>query len=373
MTAAASRSGSWDFEVKRADLRARRVQPAADPMTRMLAPGQALFEIEKLALSANNVTYAALGELLGYWQFFPAPEGWGRVPAWGYARVVRSEHDDLAVGERVFGYLPMSTHVVMTVDRLQPTSLADASPHRQSLPPAYNSYQRLSGLPPSTPDEEDLNALFRPLYVTSFLIDDLLEERGLLDAEAVILTSASSKTAAGLAFLLHGRTPRPRVIGLTSTRSQAFVVSTGSYDEVLPYARIAELAKLRSSTLVDFAGDATITGEVHRTLRATLGASLRIGATHWEADRDASTLPGPTPEIFFAPDRIRTRVRDWGRERFDARYAAAWSSFIPAVRTWLTLEHVADPASLDAAFGALVDGRSDPARATIVSPKTGAR
>ena len=358
---------SWDLEVTRKDLRQRRVAPAQAPDARPLASGQALFAIEKLALTANNVTYAALGELLGYWRFFPSAEGWGRVPAWGYARVIRSAHDDLDVGERVFGYLPMSSHVVMNVDQLRPGSLVDAAPHRQSLPPVYNDYQRLAPPTASSPDDEDLNAIFRPLYLTSFLIDDLLEARALLDVEAVVLTSASSKTAAGLAFLLHQRAQHPQIIGLTSARSEALVASMGSYDQVLPYSRLGELSQSGASVLIDFAGDAAITGAAHRAL-ASLRASLRVGATHWDAQSVAAPLPGPSPELFFAPDRVRARMREWGREQFDARYDAAWSAFLPSVRAWLIVDHPHGAAGLDAAFGTLVDGQSDPARAIVWSP-----
>ena len=35
----------------------------------------------------------------------------GIVPMWGHAKVVESNHPDIAVGERVYGYLPMGTHL----------------------------------------------------------------------------------------------------------------------------------------------------------------------------------------------------------------------------------------------------------------------
>jgi hypothetical protein len=359
----------WDFEVKRANLRERRVQPALDPAHLELTPGQVLFAVEKLALTANNVTYAALGEALGYWQFFPAAPDWGRVPAWGYARAVRSEKPDISVGERVFGYLPMSTHVVMNADQALPGSFVDAAPHRQHLPSPYNTYQRLSAMAQTSSESEDMNALFRPLYVTSFLLDDLLAERGLLKVDAIVLTSASSKTAAGLAFLLHRRSARPRIIGLTSERNVSLVASMDTHDEVLPYARIADLARIGRCVLVDFAGNRAIVSDVRRALGATLVADLRVGATHWEQGRAAATEPGPAPEVFFAPERIRVRIRDWGPQAFDARYWEAWSSFAAAARRWHSIVHQSGAGALDVAFGELVEGRSDAARSVIWSPQ----
>jgi len=102
-----------DFVVDRDDLDVTRVVPAEVPDASSLGPGAVLVEIEKFGFSANNITYASLGETMRYWEFFPRADGRGRVPVWGYARVVASEHDEIAQGERLFGYLPMSTHVVL--------------------------------------------------------------------------------------------------------------------------------------------------------------------------------------------------------------------------------------------------------------------
>lgn len=46
------------------------------PAPEALAEGQALLAVGEFALTANNVTYAALGDALRYWEFFPAGEGW---------------------------------------------------------------------------------------------------------------------------------------------------------------------------------------------------------------------------------------------------------------------------------------------------------
>lgn len=98
-----------DLLVDRTDGHRLRVAAADTAGEGGLAPGQVLLRVDSFGLSTNNVTYAALGDALGYWRFFPAPEGWGRVPVWGFADVARSRHPDLAEGERVFGFLPMST------------------------------------------------------------------------------------------------------------------------------------------------------------------------------------------------------------------------------------------------------------------------
>ena len=61
-----------------------------------LAAGQVRVAPELLALTANNITYAAFGDSMDYWRFFPsAEEGWGVLPAWGfYSCAVGAAHVD---------------------------------------------------------------------------------------------------------------------------------------------------------------------------------------------------------------------------------------------------------------------------------------
>ena len=126
-----------DLLVDRTDLRRTRIDDAPPAELR---PGQVRLTVERFALTANNVTYAAIGDLLQNWVAFPAPEGWGRVPVWGFARVVESAHEDLEVGRRVFGFLPMSTELVIDADRVGPDGVTDAAAHRAPLAATYNRY-----------------------------------------------------------------------------------------------------------------------------------------------------------------------------------------------------------------------------------------
>jgi hypothetical protein len=133
-----------DFVVGRTDLRRRKLLAAP---VHDLKTGEVLLKVDKFAFTANNVTYAAFGEAMHYWDFFPAPEGWGRVPVWGFADVVASKHDGIAVGERVFGYLPMSTCLVVRPEHVKASGFVDASPHRAALAIVYNQYNRVAADP----------------------------------------------------------------------------------------------------------------------------------------------------------------------------------------------------------------------------------
>ena len=67
------------------------------------------------AHASNNVTYAAMGEgMLGYWDFFPASESFGKVPVWGFATVTESNTPDVPVGARYYGYYPLAESLDVT-------------------------------------------------------------------------------------------------------------------------------------------------------------------------------------------------------------------------------------------------------------------
>ena len=175
-----------------------------------------LVKVDRFAFTANNITYAMAGDQLKYWHLFPAPQGFGNIPVWGFGDVIASRHPNISEGERLFGYFPMATHLVIEAADVSKRGLRDAAPHRQVAAPVYNAYSRVSGDPAFAGRQGDYQALLRPLFMLSFLVDDHLAENQFFGASSVILSSASSKTAFGLAHLLHTQRQPIRVIGLTS-------------------------------------------------------------------------------------------------------------------------------------------------------------
>src|SRR6185369_14195358 len=151
-----------------------------------------------------------------------------------------SKHPNMLVGERLFGYFPMATHLVIEAADVSKRGLRDGAAHRQGVAPVYNAYARVSGDPAFAGRQGDYQALLRPLFMLSFLVDDFLAENEYFGARRVMLSSASSKTAFGLAHLLHGR-DGIRVIGLTSVSNVPFVKSLGCYDEAVTYDVVTSL------------------------------------------------------------------------------------------------------------------------------------
>jgi hypothetical protein len=332
------------------ELRVHRDDPTScelfeDEAPRDLEEGEARLGVERFALSANNVTYAVYGDRLRYWSLFPAPDGWGRVPAWSYARVEESRSPGLAEGTRVFGLGPMGTRLTV-VPKSHSLGFVDTARHRTEMPPVYNQYLSLAG------EGDDAELVMRPLFITSVLLDMTLGDEG-----PVVLTSASSKTAYGLAHLRRER--GLATVALTSAPRTAFVEQLDLYDRVLPYDRIGEL-ELHRATLVDFAGDRRLVRAVHE--RVALERSILVGFTHRDAARDDAPVPAPEPVFFFAPDEIVRRGAELG-----ARYAAAWPAFAPVVERTVRIERVRDGAGLERLWRALVAGRADPAAGYVVS------
>ena len=357
-----------DLEVKRDELHETRV---VDAPPQPLEPGEARLAVRRFGLSANNVTYAVFGDLMGYWTFFPAApdgEGWGRIPVWGFAEVVEANGSGLDDGELVYGYLPMGTELVVTPTRVGDHGFTDDSAHRAALPAAYNGYTRCSTDPVYDPATEPLQMLFRPLFMTDFVLDDWLADNDFFGAAdgVAVLSSASSKTSFGLAHLLARRSERPEIVGLTSAANLDFVEGLGVYDRVLTYDDVATLDADRPSVYVDMAGDAGVRTQVHEHLSG-LAASVQVGGTHWQQVGGGGHLPGPAPSLFFAPDQIVKRREDWGPGGVESRFADAWAEFLPVVEGWIEVVERHGPDAVADTYREVLDGRADPSVAFVLS------
>jgi hypothetical protein len=360
-------SDAVDFIVNRTDLRQTAFVPGRDSADSDLEPGQVLLRLARFAFTANNVTYGAVGDMIGYWQFFPVKDGWGRIPVWGFGDVVRSRQDALEPGERIYGYFPMSTHLVVQADQVSGVSFVDAAPHRAALPPIYNQYLRITAEPGYNRAHEAHMALFRPLFTTSFLLDDFLAENAFFGGRSVISSSASSKTALGLAFLCKARRGQCEAVGLTSRAHSGFVEGTAYYNRVVAYDDVQSLAGEPGAVFVDFAGSAALAGSVHRTLGEQLKYSCSVGVTHWEKFAPTEDLPGPARILFFAPDHARKRIGDWGATALQGRVAEAMHQFLASTAPWLRIVEGRGRDAVESVYRAMLEGKVDPAEGHVLS------
>lgn len=363
--------------VARADLRQARAVPDPDaPGARPLAEGEARLRIERFALTANNITYAAFGEAMKYWDFFPTGDAaWGCIPVWGFAVVAESRVPGVAVGERFYGYWPMGRWLVLRPERVGARGFVAGDAHRRELPAVYNQALNCAADPSYVAAQEAEQALLKPLFTTSFLIDDFLADEGFFGAAQVLLSSASSKTALAAAFCLARRRGAVRVLGATSPRNLDFCRSLGVYDEVLAYDALTALDPQQRTVYVDFAGDADFRRRVHQHFGDALAYSCSVGGTHWQALGGGRDLPGPKPTLFFAPAQIARRSapppEGWGAAVLNERIGTAWGDFLQraaqADPPWLRVRDFTGAEAARDALEAMVAGQADPREGWMLS------
>ena len=358
------RNASSDFLVKRDDWHRCRFEPATIPND--LDAGQVLFRVDRFALTSNNISYALAGDMIGYWKFFPAEEGWGRIPAMGFGDVVRSNHPQVREGERVFGFFPMSNHLVIQADNVSAAQFFDAAPHRSESAPPYRQYTRIAEDPLYDPQYEDQTMLLRGLFMTSFLVDDFVSDNGFFGARSFVISSASSKTGIALAVLLSQRGEGP-VVGLTSRRNLAFVEGLGFYDQVVLYDDLKSLPSDVPIVFVDHSGDGEVVNTLHHHFGDNVKHSCIVGATHWDSSPRATDLPGATPTFFFAPSQIVKRSQDWGPAGLQERLGGAWLRFRNSSEAWLRVVRDEGPDALEQVYREVLEGKAKPDEGHVLS------
>jgi hypothetical protein len=300
-----------------------------------LEAGQVRMALRRCALTANNVTYAAAGFVIGYWAFFPSGmEGKGLVPVWGVAEAVESACEDVPIGTRLYGFWPLAETCVLTPERDAHGAIVDRAPHRAELPATYNRYAPVK---PAPERQEDLRALLQPLLATSYLLMDFLADNAFYGAEQVIIGSASSKTGLGLCKFLAELDPRPvKIVGLTSAGNVPFVEALGACDAVLSYGEIMDLEQV-PSVYVDMAGHAGVKQALHAHLAEHLTHSAAVGTSHWDKFQLKLALEGVKPQFFFAPAQIEKRREDWGPGVIERKITEAWKRLAQDADGWLDI------------------------------------
>ena len=303
-----------------------------------LADGEVLVKVDRFAFTANNVTYGVVGERIGYWKFFPvADDGWGIIPVWGFGDVVESKCEGISAGERLYGYWPMASHLVMTPAKISETRLFDGAAHRQDLPPVYNSYARVGNEAHYDPAMDDERMTLFPLYATSFCLYDFFKDNDWFGAAQIIIPSASSKTAIGTAYAIRTDDAPPAMIGLTSVRNKAAVEALKLYDSVLTYDEIDAIDAGKPSAIIDMSGNGDVLGTLHKHLGDNMTYTSNVGVTHYDANAMGPDFIRERSAMFFAPGHIQKRAKDWGPGEFEKRAFAFWRDAAVKSRDWLTI------------------------------------
>jgi len=349
--------------VNRSNYRDVKVLEDSAPDVDSIQPGQVVLRLEKFAYTSNNTTYAVVGDIVGYWKFFPvSEEGHGIIPCWGFGEVITSKNEQIATGTRYYGYFPMGSHLIVQPDKISERGFTDIVSHRAALPVIYNQYTDCGHDPLYKKELEDFQAIFRPLFTTSFLIHDQFSQNGFYNSKQIILTSASSKTALGLAHCL--KSEDITVIGLTSTHNVEMVKLTGYYDQVYAYGALDQIAA-QPSSYVDFSGNHDLQLKLQKHLGAHLNEVCLVGVVHWEEREGQEPLP-KKGSFFFAPTYAAQRIKEMGHAAFGMALAKKYGSFISEASRWVKIKEHVGGAALATLHGLMTDGKIDAKEGHIV-------
>ena len=352
---------SHDFIFNPDDFRDAKFVSGANYDTDTLTDGEVIIEIDRLALTANTISYGIAGKsgLIRYLESFPAPQGYARMPFWGFGNIVASAHPELSVGERLYGFYPPSTYLLTKMDKVRPTSCRDISPCRNSIPTFYSEYARVAAEPSYSAEFDDMQSLLRPVISTSFLLENFITRHAFYDARNIIITSASSKTAFGFGyFLVNNHADKCKAIGLTSAGNKDFVEKIGCYHQVLTYDEVERLPN-EPCVLFDMAGNSTVRGTIHNHLGDQIAYSGTVGATHWESvGADDAALPGPRPVFWSGPDEIAhlAKESDDPAQMLNLISARMGGLMLEAAQ-WLTVTHFSSPEAIKAAYTDMLDSK----------------
>jgi hypothetical protein len=352
------------FEVRKSNWADTRIK--TETLSSTLNENEVLFKVDRQALTANNISYASAGDMLDYWGFFPTDDGWGRIPGMGWGEVIASAHPEIAVGERTWGFYPYSTHHKILAGKTRSESFSDISKHRANHAPIYTQFDRASTNPIYDNAREDQDSLLRGLFLTSWLVEDLIDVNKSFDAEVCLITSASSKTSIALAHCVKTR-GKLTSIGITSPGNVAFCKSLACYDHVLTYNDIANMDASQAAVMVDMAGNAEVINQVHHHYADNMKYSCRIGATHFDKMGSSKNLPGAKPVFFFAPSHREARSAEIGSDAFTKQMWKAFANFRKFCDQWMLIEHSYGPGSVAQTYQSILNGKANPATGQIVS------
>ena len=363
-----------EFQVLKSDITKTRIAEV-DINQSGLEKDEILVQIENFSFTANNISYGVAGDSLGYWQFFPAKDNqngeWGCIPMWGFAKVVKSNHDEIKESERLFGYFPPSDFLKIQPAKISSQNFFDSTPHRKDLPVIYNNYVRLEGEADYDASNDSIRALLFPLHLTAFCLCDALLYENYYDCEQIIILSASSKTAIGLAQGLSEADTAPKVFGFTSKKNKEFVESLNCYDEILPYEEMDNLDFSKNSVIVDMAGNPAIMEKLSTLLQDNLKKFLTVGATHWQkitsTDDVITNVQDSRFEFFFAPGHAQKRSGEWGAEKFNKVANEFLKKRSEQSKSWMNINEIRDFEGLSEIYNDMLTGDVEPKLGLIVN------
>ena len=250
----------------------------------------------------------------------------------------------------------------------------------------YNQIIRCSADPQYTPSSigEDLTMLYRPLFWTSYWCEDWIHSSNYrAGVSHILISSASSKTAFCLAYLIGKRIRRgeinrnTKIIGLTSKGNVDFTNRLELYHEVLDYDSFTSAHHLQGGEdtrwlYVDVAGNANLNKRIYAHFASpytgklaaiiTLGltniqpstannsAPKNLGTNPFNISEDVNTSTStsrPREEFFFMPEWLDIRRHQIPISEIFRRQNQAWKELMEDCTGWVELKRVYGAAGVE--------------------------
>ncbi|KAI1470595.1 uncharacterized protein F4812DRAFT_456605 [Daldinia caldariorum] len=353
--------------------------PIPDPLP-PLGESSLRIRTDVLALTSNNFTYCKLADLADWWGIHrippttPAPYNdtsvYGRISAWGFAKVVDSTFPSVPKGRYVWGYLPIGTlpQDFQVKEAGLPGQFFVTEPYRKNHLKLYNHYFVCpEGIEHAIAGKADViayGALFRVMHLTAWIMAEFMfspdpkqsvnltpEQADLTDA-TVISFAPGSKVGLAFAHALRQRTAsKPaRIVGAASEHSQAFVKGTGFYDAVEPTSadpvevasRLGVSKKDGKIVIVDFGGRNHVQWKWAEALVSAYPRVQFVSVGAEVSEPSAAIAPGGKPPAgldiaqVMADTQQNQAIEKVGEVEYWTRNDAAWDTFwkagIPGVK-----------------------------------------
>eukprot|EP00756_Hemistasia_phaeocysticola_P060164 Hpha_TRINITY_DN3791_c0_g1::TRINITY_DN3791_c0_g1_i1::g.23876::m.23876 len=334
-----------------------------------LEDGQVLVHVAKLVVTANTVTYAMAGDMpvLKYFQHFAvppdAPDTQAMVPCWGTGVVVSSRCDAVKPGTRLYGYFTFSPSVVLTPSKTNPQGFVDAAPRRAKLIEDYRKYytRDAPNFKNLSYDEEDYVMATGILFSTGW---GMAQMAAIHPAKptALILTSASSRTARAAAFAARFHKLPVEVIGVTSKGNLEYTRSLGLYDRVVVYGEEASLPQQKVA-LMDVAGSWRVREALYRHFGDKMILCGKVGLSHVGSatgTADLKGLGGAAPQQFLVFDAIKRAASVYGRAQCAKMLQQATQAYNEAMLPGFRAERHYGADATKAVYDRYVKGTADP-------------
>lgn len=235
--------------------------------------------------------------------------------------------------------------------------------------------------------------LYRPLFWTAYWCEDWFSASNYRGATAILITSASSKTAFCLAYLINKRRrsgKMVKIIGLTSKRNVEFTAGLRLYDEILEYDSLETAGALQHQDdewiYVDVAGNDALNDRIrkHFASRRNMLVGVQLGLTnlspsapaaatiHFTTNTSLTNIDGSLTsdfklEQFFMPEWLAVRQKQLTVEQITGMQAQAWKELMTDGKNWVKIARIYGGPAITEAYKSIAQNGTDAASGQIWS------